>query len=109
MLLLYEDDSFEAPAPGAEQAYVEEYSRWAAELARRGELVSGAELLPGGALLGPGAADASSAEVDGKGAGRLTGYFMVRAPTLARAVEIAATCPHLTHRGRIAIRPVGSG
>lgn len=109
MLLLYEDASFQGPAPGQEQAYVEEYRRWAAAIRREGAMLDGAELSPGGAVLEAGLERARPAELEAAGAGRLTGYFVVAASSLEEAARIAASCPHLKYQGRIAIKPLGSG
>ena len=108
MLLLYEDEMFQGPAPGREADYVEEYRAWAAGLGRQGTLVDGAELIPGGRFLEPDGTTGVSGDLPLAGAGRLTGYFVIRAPTLDAAAAIATTSPHLAHRGRIAIRPMGA-
>lgn len=108
MLLLYEDEAFQGPAPGREADYVEEYSAWAAGLGQQGALVDGAELVAGGRLLDPDGTMGLSGDLPLAGAGRLTGYFVIQAPTLDAAAAIARTSPHLAHRGRIAIRPMGA-
>ena len=109
MLLLYEDESFQGPAPGREADYVEEYRAWATLIRGRGQLLDGAELTAGGGLLEPGGGVIRPGELVAPGAGRVTGYFVVTAPTLGKAGEIAATCPHIRHRGRIVIKPLGAG
>lgn len=108
MLLLYEDETFQGPAPGREADYVEEYGAWAEGLGRQGALVDGAELIPGGRLVDPDGTVGLSGDLPLAGAGRLTGFFVIQAPTLDAATAIATTSPHLTHRGRIAIRPLGA-
>ncbi|MBK7351861.1 MAG: hypothetical protein IPI92_18570 [Gemmatimonadetes bacterium] len=105
MLLLYEDAGFRPPPPGAEQVYVEEYRAWAAALRRRGQLVEGAELLPAAAALGRGGA--AALEVMPEPA-RLTGYFILVAPSLDSARAIASGIPHLRHNGRVVIQPFGA-
>jgi hypothetical protein len=107
MLLLYEDESFQGPAPGREADYVEEYRHWAGALRGQGAFVDGAELGSGGGLLEAGGRLAPGETVV-PGAGRLTGYFVISAPSLDAAAALAATSPHLAHRGRIAIRPLGA-
>ncbi|MFN0180778.1 MAG: hypothetical protein ACKVZ0_18400 [Gemmatimonadales bacterium] len=106
MLLLYEDESFQGPAPGREADYVEEYRRWAGALQGQGAFVDGAELGSGGGVLEAGG-QLAPGETLVAGAGRLTGYFVISAPSLDAAATLAATSPHLAHRGRIAIRPLG--
>lgn len=106
MLLLYEDAAFEGPAPGHEDAYVAEYRDWALSLRERNQLVDGAELLPTRLLLDPDGAAPSPDPASPLGA--LTGYFIIVAPTLDDAKAIARTNPHLKHRGRVAIQPLGA-
>ena len=103
LLLLYEDGSFRGPAPGQEGRYVEEYSRWAAGLAAEQRLVAAGELPPGGVLIDPDGRGQPHTEATRLGA--TTGYFLIKAESAERAREIAATCPHLRHGGRIVIRP----
>lgn len=108
ILLLYEDAQFEGPPPGQEAKYVEEYSRWAAGLAERGALVDGAELVSGGGWLDGATSALDPGEREVPGAGRVTGYFVISAPNADSAAAVAATSPHLGHRGRIAIKPLGA-
>ncbi len=106
MVLLYEDAAFRGPDPGAEQSYVEEYRAWAAGLRRRRQLVDGAELLPAAAVLGPEGAGPSAPPASD--AARLTGYFIIVAPTLEAARALTADIPHLRHQGRVTIQPLGA-
>lgn len=106
MLLLYEDATFQAPAPGRELAYVAEYRDWALALRARKQLLDAAELLPAKALLEPG--DVPHQVAATSNLGNLTGYFIIVAPTLAEARSVAATNPHLKHRGRVVIQPLGA-
>ena len=106
MLLLYEDATFEAPAPGRELEYVAEYRDWALALRARKQLLDAAELLPPRALLEPGGVSQQVAAASSLG--NLTGYFIILAPTLEEAHAIAATNPHLKHRGRVSIQPLGA-
>lgn len=39
-------------------------------------------------------------------AGPLSGFFLLRAPSQERAMEIAASCPHLKYRGIVELRPI---
>lgn len=106
MVLLYEGADFQGPAPGAEQLYVEEYRAWAMGLRRRNQLVDAAELLPTAAVLEPdGGAPAGG---PGPGDPRLTGYFIIVAPTVEAARAITSSIPHLRHQGRVVIQPLGA-
>jgi hypothetical protein len=100
LLLLYEDQAFDAPAPGAEAARVGEYRAWAR--ATPG-VVDGAELGPERYLLTAGRS-AESAPRSSDGIGDLAGYFIVTAASWEEARAIAARCPHLEHRGRVVVR-----
>ncbi len=102
LLLLYEDQAFEAPAPGAEAARVAEYRAWAR--ATPG-VIDGAELGPDGHLLASGGT-AGPAPTSPEGLGNLSGYFIVAATGWEQARAIAACCPHLEHRGRVVVRPL---
>lgn len=106
MLLLYEDAAFQAPAPGKELEYVAEYRDWAVALRAADQLIDAAELLPTSALLEPEGVAQQVALASSLG--NLTGYFIIVAPTLESARAIAATNPHLKHRGRVAIQPLGA-
>lgn len=106
VLLLYEDSSFRYDRPESE--FVAEYSAWAGELARRGALVSGEKLDSTSRLLSEtagGAVRVDSAEARSE-LGQLAGFFIIRAGSQAEALEIAQSCPHLGHGGRIALRPI---
>ena len=83
-----------------ERERVAEYKKWASEL-RRGRFVSGEKLGIGGHHLGSRQTDPHASE-----GSELRGYFVIEAPDLVRATEVARTCPHLLHGGRILIRPI---
>lgn len=104
-LLLYEDSSFQAPPPGDEARYVAEYSRWAAEVNAAGTGLTGEELGNGGRVIEPGGT-ATDRDRATEGGSVLAGFFIVQATNLERATVIAKTCPHLTHGGRVVIRPI---
>ena len=106
VLLLYEDSSFRNDRPESE--FVAEYAAWASDLARRGALVSGEKLDSTTQLLSEaagGAVRVDSAAARGE-LGQLAGFFVIRAASRAEALEIAQSCPHLGHGGRIALRPI---
>jgi len=94
VLLLLEDPGF-APA-ASENALVAEYRDWAAGLRQRGLLELG-EKLAEPAMLLPDAAVAPS---------RVAGLFILRATSADEAAEIARSCPHLRHGGRIELRRI---
>ncbi|MEZ4415503.1 MAG: hypothetical protein R3E10_07085 [Gemmatimonadota bacterium] len=104
MLLLYEDDGYQAPAPGAESERVQEYVHWARTLTDDLRAVEGSELGPERVVVAPALAEAPSQS--GPAAERLSGYFVISAASMDDARGVAETCPHVRHGGRIVIRPL---
>ena len=102
LLLLYEDGGYRPAAPGMEAARVEEYRSWARELEARGIRINGERLADAGVML----EERSGTVVRREGADRLGGFFLVRVATREEAERIAATCPHLRHGGRVAVKAV---
>jgi hypothetical protein len=101
-LFLYQTPaSLADPADSRER--VAEYKAWARSVARQGRLVGGEKLQDSGALLAGAAAEERVLE---SAEGVLSGYFVIQAPDLAEALEVARSCPHLRHGGRIALRPI---
>ncbi|MGH9868216.1 MAG: YciI family protein [Candidatus Polarisedimenticolia bacterium] len=100
VLLLYEDDAYQAPGPGEMEQRVAEYAGWARGVARQGHLVSGEKLKDEDVMVGP-----VSPDVTG-GPGHLAGYFVMAARDSGQAEELARGCPHLKHGGRISIRQI---
>jgi len=93
----------EPPGGAAEETErVAEYKRWASSLPGGGRVVSGEKLGDEARLLSPAAPVSTAADP----ASALRGYFVIRAPDLARALEVARTCPHLKRGGRILVRPI---
>ena len=90
VLLLYGGETNESPDRRRE------YAAWARTLSRQGIDIDGEELGPGRVELPSAAADTPDPR----------GYFVVSAATLERARDVAASCPHLSHGGRIVIRPI---
>jgi len=107
LLLLYEDAGYQKPPPGEESGRVEEYRGWARGLRKRGTLMGGEKLRPSGTIVQEEAGRAVAEEGEPEtSAGALAGYFMIAAPDAEAALAIARDCPHLKHRGRIAIREI---
>jgi hypothetical protein len=90
VLLLYA-----APSGPPSAGRHDEYAQWARDLRSRGVAISGEELDGGALLVGSGGAPEPPA-----------GFFVVGAPDLSAARDIAATCPHVRHGGRIIVRQV---
>ena len=97
LLLLYEDSTFAPAAPIPE--LVAEYSRWADSLRSEDQLVVGEKLGSGRSVLGGPAAESHSL-------GELAGLFIIRADDETQAQQIARSCPHLRHGGRVVVRPI---
>ncbi len=79
-----------AMPPGAPRRR-DEYAAWARQVASSGTPISGEEL-------------ADDAE-DPSGP---RGFFIIGAPSAARAREIAATCPHARYGGRVVVRSIAA-
>jgi len=93
VLLLY-PGADDAPLSGDQTASrVREYGEWARGARSEGEILSGEKLADARELI-------NGTEVRAP----LEGYFVVRAASMERAVEIAKTCPHARYGGRIEVR-----
>jgi len=109
LLLLHEvPGSFAAASPAEMAEIVQQYQRWAADLAEQGLLGGGEKLaddggrhlrLQGGQALASDGPYAEAHDVIG-------GYFIVKADDDARAEALAATCPHLGPQRWIEIRRI---
>jgi hypothetical protein len=89
-LLLYGGETAESPDRRRE------YAAWARTLSRQGVDIDGEELGPRRVELPSPGSDISDPR----------GFFIVSAATLEAARDVAASCPHLSHGGRIVIRPI---
>jgi len=108
MLLLLENEKYEPAAKGTSR--VPEYTAWAQELAKKGQLVDGAELKHAGTVLsGKSRRDAVANELPGGKPGGVAGYFVIQAPDLEAALKISSTCPHLKYGGQIMVRELNQG
>ena len=97
ILLLYAGSD---PIQGTAADRRREYADWARTVASRGVAISGEELTGESRTLG---ATSSSTEADPRG------FFLISAPDMEAAQQIALTCPHLRYGGRVRIlRVAGS-
>jgi len=104
MLLIAEDTRYTPPADAAEaRARVAEYTDWAGRLAGGGHLVSAGELAYSGTDV---RSEGKAASVIDTRAGAVSGYFLVRAESLAQAEQLAADSPHLKYGGTVVVRPI---
>lgn len=88
----------------AEPDLVRIYSAWGAEQAERGRLAGAEKLEDVGIVLAAGPSGPSRAmERDET---TPSGFFLVRAGSLAEAEAIARTCPHTRFGGRVTVRPI---
>jgi hypothetical protein len=98
VLLLYDAPDERALTDGQMQARVEEYRNWARDVRASGREIAGEKLEPDARPLGPS---------EGAGAGwPLGGYFVITARDLDAAVDVARSCPHLRHGGRVEVRAI---
>lgn len=107
IMLLYEDETYQAPAPGGMEARIAEYSDWARQVAATGSYVTGRKLTDDATLL---LADGSRVDaIPEAEEGALEGYFVIRAADMNEAAEIAGTCPHLAYGGTVSLRRLARG
>lgn len=95
VFLLHEDDRF---APGEPMAMFREYSQWMENTKASGVKITGQELKTDAFLVDKQSVkEASSAE-------RTTGYFIVEAPSMEAAIDIAKANPHVKYGGTIEVK-----
>lgn len=99
LLLLYEGESFQS-----DESHVREYAAWAGSLHERGALVVAEKLGDKVEALG----DVETlGDVESEAPSMLpTGFFLIRAESLRRAVEIARGSPHLRYGGWVVVKPI---
>jgi hypothetical protein len=102
ILLLTRTDNVVASGSPEEAVLAREYSAWAQQQRRAGNLLSG-ERLQDDSITLSGAGGHS--EIRGSDT-NLGGFFLVSAANLDSAIAIARTCPHLQHGGTVVIRPI---
>lgn len=105
-LLLYETEGYVEPTGSEALGFYNEYSRWVATAAERGQFVTGEDLeVNRGWLLAPSddGVMVESATTVAAGA-PLSGMFFVRAEDADQALAIAKLLPHLKHGGRVLVQ-----
>ncbi len=107
VLLMLEDDHAWSRLPeGERERLLRRYEKWVADLRAHGIFAGGEPLGSGGLVLrgrGPDATErpyVESRQVP-------TGFFLIEAPDLATAAQIARGCPALEHGETVVVRPVG--
>ena len=95
VLLLYADDSFAPPVTG--QALVAEYGDWARQLRAEGRLEFAERLEPTEQFVGSPFTSTGN---------RLTGMFIIQAPSREAAEATARTSPHARYGGTVVIRRI---
>ena len=106
MMLLYEDETYDAPAPGKMAERIGEYSHWAREVAATGKYVTGKKLTDDSLLLLPDGARSDVTPAAEQGV--LEGYFIITAGDLDEAAAIAESCPHLRYGGAVSLRRIAN-
>lgn len=103
LILLSEPEPLQTSKPMAE--LVAEYGAWAGGLAEENRLLAAGHLTPERMRLSsirrPSPGELSELDLD-----TLTGFFVVRADSLAQAAKIAETSPHIGYGGEIAVRAI---
>lgn len=104
LLLIAEDSRYTPPADSTEaRARVVEYTEWAGRLAGLGKLVTAGELAYSGTDV---RAQGNSPSVIDSRVGAVSGFFLVRAESVAQAEQLAAESPHLKYGGTVVVRAI---
>lgn len=102
VMLLYEDETYDAPTPGKMEERIGEYSQWAREVAATGKYVTGKKLTDDSLLLLPDGTRSDMTPAAEQGV--LEGYFIITAGDMEEAASIAESCPHLRYGGAVSLR-----
>lgn len=109
-ILMYEDDHAWARLPKARQdELLALYGAYVEDLRAREAFVSGNALGGPITVLTGSHGGAVSTALSTQTAGVLTGWFVVEAPDMTAAVELAKRCPALLHGEQVHVRPTGHG
>ncbi|HSU27910.1 MAG TPA: hypothetical protein VLJ68_05990 [Chitinophagaceae bacterium] len=103
LLLLYNPDDFITGGPG----HAKEYGAWLKDLTEKGLVADGEELNEKGwtVAMSNMAINMSSQPVHAN-QGKLSGYFIIKASSEEKALQVASSCPHLKYKGVIEVRPI---
>lgn len=106
-ILMREDDhAWDNLAPEQREAYMQQYQAWVEGLRERGIFQGGTPLGNGGAIVM--SLDGAVVEAPFTQTKQVvTGYFLIETATWAEALEVARSCPALTHGETVELRPVG--
>jgi hypothetical protein len=86
-------------------AIIDEYRQWATDRAAEGRLVS-AEKLDSTICVMTESAGQVAVDWSGDDDRVLGGYFLITAPSMHDAMELAKTHPHLKYGGEVELRPI---
>ena len=107
MILMQENDhAWSRLAPEEQQRLLEKYYAWARELKEKDFMRGGDALSDGGRelrVVGGDVVDAPYTETKEV----VTGYFLIEAPDLEAAAQIARGCPALGHGETVLVRRTG--
>lgn len=105
-LLLRPGPDYHEGTAADEQQRVKEYGAWARELHKKGQLISGEKLGDDARTLIAREGTVAFLEKPIGDQGPVQGFFLIRAASLAQALDIAGECPHLRHGGVIEVRAI---
>ncbi len=97
-----------AEEPMSEEAYhaiIHEYRQWALDREKEGRLVS-AEKLADDTRVMTGRGEQLTIATAANSERALGGYFLITAPSLEDAIEMAKSHPHLKYGGEVEVRPI---
>ena len=108
LLLIYTQETDEAPPPDVAQASHVAYARFTADIKRRGLFQAGEALTPTSTATTVRVVDGETVTTDGPFAETkeaLGGFYLIEARDLDEAIEVAARIPAATF-GSIEVRPI---
>ncbi len=103
LLLLYNPDNFISGGSN----HVKEYGTWLTDLRKDGLIADGEELNDKGWIMAMrNTAINMSYQPLSTSQGKPSGYFVIRASSEEKALQVASSCPHLKYNGIIEVRPI---
>ena len=105
MILIREDASAMANMSESEaQAEIQEYVNWVEGMAKTDNYISGDPLESEGRYIGKDEVHSDGPFIESKEA--ITGYVLIKAENMEKALELAKGCPVYKNNGAVELRPI---
>lgn len=95
-------------SPEQMQAQMREVYAWIEGLSKQGVMTAAQPLTPGGKIVSGKNGSVISDGIAAESKEAVGGFFIVNAPTLEEAVNIARTCPSFEHGTRLEVRQIAN-